>query len=330
MKSSDIRCIENLNNRTDVFDVRWRVTTLCNYQCDFCIQGDRKAHLKQAEGESADIRGQVCGRLIRMLEDLSGYEAVRVSLIGGEVTILDDFPSILERLALCGFPGSMMFDITTNLSRDEEYYFKLCDIVRKKAAGKKRSLTIGASFYSAYETAQRFTEKLRNVFLYSGMPQEGNPVRLTGGVPILEDADRDVLIRMQHDFAATDVRIAPIFIRNYETNTTPQIIADLHEQREMSIRVTDINGGVYTYQNIQALGAELEETDVFCPNGYLCDAGVRNLWIDAFGNVKRCPAIGSTMSLGSILEGNVRLLAGPQACTSDHCSCSQYGRIEKK
>ena len=83
------------------------------------------------------------------------------------------------------------------------------------------------------------------------------------------------------------------------------------------------------YKDIQALGAALEDRDSFCPAGYVCDAGIHNLWIDAFGHVKRCPALGSTMSMGSILDGSFSLLDAPQVCTSDHCSCSQYGRIEK-
>ena len=42
MKSSDIIKIENLSNTKDVFVIRWRVTYLCNYNCDFCMQRDKE------------------------------------------------------------------------------------------------------------------------------------------------------------------------------------------------------------------------------------------------------------------------------------------------
>ena len=83
------------------------------------------------------------------------------------------------------------------------------------------------------------------------------------------------------------------------------------------------------FPTIQALGAVLEHTDSFCPKGYLCDAGARSIRIDAFGNVKRCPALRSDMSMGSILDGTFRMLKAPEICVSDHCSCNTYGKIEK-
>ena len=103
MKNADVRIIENLYHSGKMFDVRWRVTTLCNYQCDFCIQGDYQEHLRQAAGESEQMRRDICGRIISLLESLDGYDAVKVSLIGGELTILQDFPDILERLVSCRF-----------------------------------------------------------------------------------------------------------------------------------------------------------------------------------------------------------------------------------
>ena len=127
----------------------------------------------------------------------------------------------------------------------------------------------------------------------------------------------------------TDVTIEPIFIRNYATSVSADTVKKLLVPRENGIRVTDRYGRVSGYQNIQALGAALEDVDSFRPTGYVCDAGVRSVWIDAFGNAKRCPAIGSTMFMGNILQGSFHLLEGPEVCSSDHCSCSQYGRIEK-
>ena len=116
MKSSDIRTVENLLCDRDTFDIRWHVTSICNYDCSFCIQGNRQAHHAQAEGESPEMRRQVCSALRRLIEGLTAYRSVKVSLIGGEVTILPDSARILESLALSRFPGEIAFDITTNFS----------------------------------------------------------------------------------------------------------------------------------------------------------------------------------------------------------------------
>ncbi len=114
MKSADIRIIENLACDSNVFDIRWKVTSLCNYACAFCIQGDQQAHRAEARGESAQLRAEICGELIRLIEALDGYEAVNISMLGGELAVLGDFPDILARMASCRFPGRINFSMTTN------------------------------------------------------------------------------------------------------------------------------------------------------------------------------------------------------------------------
>ena len=191
MKNRDIRSVENLLCDRHMFDIRWHVTSICNYDCAFCIQGSRQTHRAQAQGESA------------------------------------------------------------------------------------------------------------------------------------------VLTAMRQDFKDTDVSVQPIYIRKYETHISPELMQTLFMHEEKHVLVTGNDGRVFQFQNIQALGAALEDVESFYPDGYTCDAGIRNIWVDAFGNVKRCPALGSTMSMGSLLDGSFKLYNAPAPCSSDHCSCSQYGRIEK-
>ena len=125
MKNSDVEIIENLSQNNEIFDIRWRVTTLCNYDCAFCIQGNRQDHLRQARGESPALRMKICDEAIRLIEGIKEHDAVRFFLIGGELTILDDFPNLLEKIALCNFPGEIFFDLTTNFSQDGNYYCKI-------------------------------------------------------------------------------------------------------------------------------------------------------------------------------------------------------------
>ncbi len=334
MKNAGIEAIENLGHDKGAFDIRWRVTALCNYQCRFCIQGTPEEHLKQSEGESRRIREKICERLISLIEGLTRYDSVKVSLIGGEVSILSDFPEILERLSNCAFPGIIHFELTTNFSQDSDYFCQLCDAVLKHAQGKERRLSILTSFYPDYTAEEVFAGKLRRVYDYAAGKgtatcRGANPVSFSVGIPILDEADYDGLIRMQNELKDTGIRPAPIFIRNYPVQISAATMQKMQESREKRLRVVDTDGREFLFRDIQALGAALEGRDSFCPAGYYCDAGARNIWVDAFGNVKRCPAIGSTMFLGSILDGSFRLLDGPQVCTSDHCSCSQFGWIGK-
>jgi len=109
MKNDEIILIENLNSQSDILDIRWRVTSTCNYQCDFCIQGDSKTHAQLSKGESSELRAKICSSVQTMLEDVEGYRAVKLSLIGGEVSILKDFSLLLEQLANTGYKGDIQF-----------------------------------------------------------------------------------------------------------------------------------------------------------------------------------------------------------------------------
>ena len=83
MKNDEVVLIENLDSQPDILDIRWRVTSTCNYRCDFCIQGDSKTHAQLAEGESAELRAKICRSIRTLLEKAEGYRAVNLSLIDG-------------------------------------------------------------------------------------------------------------------------------------------------------------------------------------------------------------------------------------------------------
>ena len=83
MKSSEINTIEKEKYKKDIFNIRWRVTTLCNYQCAFCIQGSPEEHARQARGESAELRNSICDKIVRLVESAENhYRVVTVRLIG--------------------------------------------------------------------------------------------------------------------------------------------------------------------------------------------------------------------------------------------------------
>ena len=124
------------------------MTTLCNYQCTFCIQGNPEEHARQARGESAELRNSICDKIVKLVESAENqYRAVNVSLIGGEVTILKDFPDILARLVRSDFSGDMRFSITTNFSAAPDYYQCLIKPFQTADSHKNRVLSLSASFY---------------------------------------------------------------------------------------------------------------------------------------------------------------------------------------
>ena len=344
MKNADIQRIEKTDPPKGVFNIRWRVTTLCNYQCAFCIQGDREEHLRQSEGESARLRGRICDAILELIErEGHRYRAIDLGLIGGEVTILKEFPDLLEKLAASRYEGDLRFSITTNFSADPAYLRRMLDQFRRGAGTRRRKLSIQASFYSEYVTLEQFSQKLRELSACAGA--EESPVQrllgrlgmgkscrvsLAAGIPIVDDRDFEEYVKTQDAFRDTQTRIYPIIIRNYDTSLSPENLKRIIAREKGLLKVTDTEGGTSYFPSLKALGAALDDTDSFCPTGYSCDAGIHNIWIDAFGNVKRCPALGSTMSMGNLLDGSFRLFETPQVCTSEHCRCGVYGKIEKK
>lgn len=344
MKSSEIKTIEKVKYKKDIFNIRWRVTTLCNYQCAFCIQGNPEEHARQARGETAELRNSICDKIVKLVESAENqYRVVDVSLIGGEVTILKDFPDILERLVRSDFTGEMRFSITTNFSAAPDYYQRLIKPFQTADSHKNRVLSLSASFYPEYVSIEQFSRKLREIYRFAGNKKHAfrslfekaglakrDCLSLSAGIPIFNDCDFDMFVKIKDSFKDTDIRISPIIIRKYDTDLSDETLKSYIARGEKNLRVTDIYGKTRYYPTIQALGASLEHTDTFCPTGYLCDAGIRNIWIDAFGSVKRCPAIGSTMCMGSILDDTFQLYTSPTVCTSDHCSCGVFGKIEKR
>lgn len=343
MKSSEVRTIEKIKYKKDKLSIRWRVTTLCNYACAFCIQGDREEHLRQARGESSDLRNRICDAIVRLIESAGReYRVIRMDLIGGEVTIIDEFPDILERLVRSRFSGEMRFSITTNFSAGADYLCRMLDQFRTGAGNRKRMLSIQASFYPEYVTLEQFSGKLREISAYAGSCEgtfqtvlgklglrKDRWLDLSAGIPIVGDKDYERYVNLKAVYRDMGVQVIPIIIRNYDTNLSKEKLKSIIAHERKQLKVTDVSGNTMFFPTIRELGASLEGTDSFCPTGYLCDAGIRNIWIDAFGNVKRCPALGSTMSMGSILDGTFKLFREPQVCTADHCSCGVYGKIEK-
>lgn len=161
MKSSDIVKLENLSTKKDTYVIRWNMTYICNYCCDFCIQGDKKRHIERSRQERAQYREEICDNLITYIEKYINkkYSKLNIYLIGGEVTILNNFVSIIQRIVNCKFEGKLLVHITTNLSTSDDVLNKLVDIFSKKY-DYPRILEMSASYYKKFVTEQGFMRKV--------------------------------------------------------------------------------------------------------------------------------------------------------------------------
>ncbi len=352
MRNEDVVSIQNLQNDPGCFEIRWQLTLLCNYECDFCIQGNRQEHLRDARGESPETRQVILRSILSLISELSEYHKLTIRLVGGEVTILPDFPDILEELSACPFEGDILFHITTNLSRSSDYICRLYDIVNKyDRPGAARNLFVRASFYKAYTSYEEFSGKIRKISAHMAPGRKNDPVSrakrwllrkagrplpkqlgsLSAGLPILNDRDYAQYREMEAEFEGSPVQMQPILIRKYKTDVSPEIMEKLLAE-EQSFHYTLVryrDGSEQTFRDIQSFGASLEDTKIFRPNGYLCDAGVRNISIRADGIAERCPAIRENLVIGSLSDGKYALLTEPQICTSGHCSCKAFGIVRK-
>ena len=167
MKSKDIVKVENLSVKDDVFMIRWCMTYLCNYYCDFCIQGNKSKHIENSKGESKEIREKICNNIIKFIEEkLNGkYKTIKIFLLGGEVTVLEDFVEIVKKLIQCKFKGTVKIHITTNLSIKENALNSLIEIFNKQY-DYPRLLEISADFYKDFANEEEFIRKVKILSAY--------------------------------------------------------------------------------------------------------------------------------------------------------------------
>ena len=356
MRSDQVRKIINIPRRfMNSVVIRWQVTSLCNYQCDFCIQGSRETHFLAAKEESIEKRNEITEDLVRYIETkVSPRTAVELYLIGGEVTILKDFREIVSRFVNCAFKGHIIIYLTTNLSRDLDYFSSLCELFKGK---RNRTFNLHASYYINYISPDAFKSKVSGLSGYLSKERwqdrlvaiklvslpcfptrliKRRNVFLTIGIPVLNDDSWRLLEDFRSVYRDSAVHVNPIIIRNHETNLSESVVERLRKSGGLSRKlIVSFSGGERRrYKNIQQLGIDLEGSDGrFSPLGYYCDAGQKCFSISTNGSVWRCPVLSDLSSpvkghlLGDIKNIDSALLSAPAVCGADHCSCNYFTTI---
>lgn len=349
MKNQDVLKIENLKRiKLNTFCIRWMVTNFCNYACDFCIQGSREMKQKATQIESPETRRIIATKLAEWIEkNVSPHQMVELSMIGGEVTALQDFTQMLSILVNCKFKGVMFFNLTTNLSRPGSYYEDLC---QQFYGRNNRFLSISASFYRAYTTSEVFGNKLQGLqrfvvyqkyflplqrlftllFGRGFVPSHGKNLFLSVGWPILDDDSYKEYLIFKEKTAKMGFPVNPIIIRDYPVTLSSDVQEALKSKRQSDgIRATTITGDMVYLRNIQQLGFMLDDVEKFCPQGYVCNAGKDSFSISPDGSVMRCPSLypPKDFYMGNIADGSFKLLKEACVCYANHCSCNYYKQI---
>lgn len=349
MKKEDILEIENLSNGNEMYFIRWNLTRLCNYYCDYCIQGNKMKHIQDSTGESEEIRKKICDKLIEFIENKlnPNFKKLRIFLIGGEVTLLNDFISILTKLVNCKFDGRMEFHITTNLSANIDILRKMKEIFINK---KNRYLSISTSYYKEFTSEKEFTDKAKFLYKGSSLRYDGKKNilgliihRLPGilfscfgktkknhinlflaiGYPLVFDEDYKSYLKFRRKYKKCSNTVNYIIIRNYKHTISDKLKNKLSKKNGHKIKLTLKNGQVYRYSNTVKMGLSLENKR-FIPKGLLCDSGIYNISIGNLGNISRCSSCEKLTTIGNILTDELELLQEKIVCPSMQCNCSYY------
>lgn len=366
MNSQDILKIENIANLSNLFIIRWNITNLCNYNCDFCIQGNKEKHIQKAKGERVETREKILDNIIKFIETkLNGkYERLSIFLIGGEVTILKDFPEILKKLVNCNFEGNLKIHITTNLSTSDEVLKYMLDLFNQKYK-YERVLEVSASYYKNYVTEEEFMRKVGILYEKKNLNKkiiskifnkkklvkiiskifykEDNkkkylnkiiskiePVHVNINYPLCVDKDYDEYLKFKEKYNNKARMINYLIIRDYKLSISEDLKNRLKAKNEKErIKVTFKDGSVFYVSHTSKICVKLDGEKYFNPNGYLCDSGINNISISTSGDISRCPTCSKETIIGNIIDEIPDIRSDKFVCKSKKCVCSFFGVIEK-
>lgn len=338
MKSNDILRIERTDRDERTYVIRWQMTHLCNYYCDFCIQGNRQRHIERAKGESEKVREKICSNLVRFIEqELNGRaDVLLLHLIGGEVTILKDFFPILKRLMGAKFQGEMKVHITTNMSMSKEMYQKLAAVAISRKG--KRKLFVRCSYYKEFTSEEDFLEKIKALssksvyqkFLIKYLHR--NDVSFAIGYPLFSDQDYMEYLRFCENNSQYASRVKPFTIRDYKTSVSQLVKEKLRvsdeEKEKKTLKVTWKDGSVKYFSKTIDHCLLTNEEPYFRPKGFLCDVGCRFLTIDSVGNMSRCVEVSAETRFGNLCEGAPEYMTEMFRCPAERCTSNYYSLIE--
>lgn len=111
---------------TNEFNIKWRLTNCCNYRCSYCIRSGKVENITNLGYDEFVVLNNT-SNIARIVNE--NKKNTTITFVGGEVSLLD-MGEIFKRLIDgCG-KYLKAFNITTNGSRNAEYYNNLAKICR--------------------------------------------------------------------------------------------------------------------------------------------------------------------------------------------------------
>ncbi len=321
MNNSDIVRIENKIIKKGTYVIRWNVTRVCNYNCDFCIQGNKEQHIKDSKNESLDLRNNILDKIILYIENNlnSKYDILHFYLIGGEVTILKDIFNIMNKLINCKFDGLIKFNITTNMSADKKILKQFVKMFKKL---KNREINFSCSYYKAYTNEKEFINKVKIL-------NNKQNIKTTINIPLIEDIDYDLYLDFKNKYSK-NFKVEFVPIRNYKKSISDKVKNELNKNPSNRIMVVTKDGKAHYFSKTNIFSMSINKTHNFNPSGFICDAGINSIAISNIGDVYRCNENINT-KLGNILNDNICKITKKFICNAKSCNCSTlYKVIEKK
>jgi len=234
------------------FSSHWDVTSRCNYRCGYCTYNNRDESFYSYEHVL---------KIIEFYDYLYENYNLCLTLFGGEPTIYPDFLKIIERLGKSIYP----LQIFTNLSRSKEFLKEMCSI--------RNDLKFFASFHHEFSDENTFIEK---VYMLRDLGVEVY-------AKIMWDSQKKKEIKDIYEKVDGTKTIDMIYHPNQSFSQEDKDWYFEEHNRDKALQYVNVDDTPLSYHQVKLMLSGMANFQ-----GYLCDAGRRNLMICSNGDVHPC------------------------------------------
>lgn len=284
--------------------IKWRLTDVCNYHCSYCIReplADKDSALQYDWMDCISAIDDII-RIARELYEINNMK-VKVDLIGGEISLFNGLYMLLGILYNSEYITKI--NITTNLSRDIDYYLQLCECA--EIHNKKLSMT--ASYHFQFANLDKFMEKAKLLYekLGDGFKCETVITNGNNDIPEFINYCNKIGCHYMCEEDMKDPSKKGLTVKNYKVGNRYKVTLDDGKE----ILYTTRNEVCKTYGN---QGVAINTTNMVCTrdNNYV--------YIEkdyAIPCRMRCPI------------ANYRVSPKPQLCKHGQCSLCGHMSIKK-
>lgn len=158
------------------FFIKWRMTWQCNLMCPYCVRGKGTKEVNQDRLQFEFEKLKKTAITLSQKIDEITFDNIKIELIGGEVTIFD----LVEILKGFTTKKNITFHLTSNMSKDAEYYKELATFIKSKGY----NLSITCSYHYLSQSLDSFIFKCNAI--------KNDVLHLMTEMPSLEENQKEV------------------------------------------------------------------------------------------------------------------------------------------